>query len=563
MTATDDFTSLTGGFRSELLVHCYRMLGSADEAEDVVQETYLRAWRGYAGFEGRASVRTWLYRIATNACLTAIERRGRRPAAVRGRRAGRGPAGAGRGRPRRALAAAGARGWLGETPDDPAAVAAARAGTRLALIAAWQYLPARQRAILILRDVLDWPAAEVADLLGTSTTAVNSGLRRARTLAARALPAEDDVAEPAGERERALLDRFAAAFEEADVTALAALLRDDVVLEMPPVPSWFTGRAAVLTFVAANVLTTRGRFRLQPGLSQRPAGVRQLRARPGRGVPGARGAGPDGHPGRDRAAGRLPRPRPVPALPPAAAAGRSGRGRGGESGAPHWSIWVAGRTTRPRTLWGQLMTSTQITVRPALVTGASRGFGRAIATALTGAGVPVVGVARDRAALDGLRAELGGSFTPVAADAADPVVAGQLIDAYRPGLLVLNAGAAPLARPIHQHTWETFSRNWEVDVRQVFHWTREALLAPLDPGSLVITLSSGAAVRGSPLSGGYAGAKATVRFITAYAAAEAERDGLGIRFVSLLPQLTPVTGLGAAAVAGYAAREGIEGGGVH
>ena len=204
------------------------------------------------------------------------------------------------------------------------------------------------------------------------------------------------------------------------------------------------------------------------------------------------------------------------------------------------------------------MTSAQITVRPALVTGASRGFGRAIATALAARGVPVTGVARDRAALEHLRAGLGGSFTPVAADAADPVVAGQLIDACRPGLLVLNAGAAPLARPIQRHTWETFSRNWEVDVRQVFHWTREALLAPLDPGSLVVTLSSGAAVRGSPLSGGYAGAKATVRFITAYAASESEREGLGIRFVSLLPQLTPVTGLGAAAVAAYAAREGIE-----
>jgi NADP-dependent 3-hydroxy acid dehydrogenase YdfG len=204
------------------------------------------------------------------------------------------------------------------------------------------------------------------------------------------------------------------------------------------------------------------------------------------------------------------------------------------------------------------MTTTQITVRPALVTGASRGFGRAIATALIRAGLPVVGVARDGAALQGLRAELGGSFTPVAADAADPVVAGQLTDAYRPGLLVLNAGAAPLPRPIQQHTWQTFSRNWDVDVQHVFGWIREALLAPLDPGSLVITLSSGAAVRGSPLSGGYAGAKATVRFITAYAAAEAERDGLGIRFVSLLPQLTPVTQLGAAAVAAYAAREKME-----
>ena len=154
--------------------------------------------------------------------------------------------------------------WLGESPDDPAAVAAARAGTRLALVAAWQYLPARQRAFLILRDVLDWPAAEVADLLGTTTTAVNSGLRRARTLAARALPGQDEVAEPALAGERALLDRFAAAFEGADVAALATLLRDDVILEMPPVLAWFTGRGAVLTFVAEKILTTCGRFRLQP-----------------------------------------------------------------------------------------------------------------------------------------------------------------------------------------------------------------------------------------------------------------------------------------------------------
>jgi NADP-dependent 3-hydroxy acid dehydrogenase YdfG len=204
------------------------------------------------------------------------------------------------------------------------------------------------------------------------------------------------------------------------------------------------------------------------------------------------------------------------------------------------------------------MTTAEITVRPALVTGASRGFGRAIATALAASGVPVTGVARDRDALDAVAAELGGSFTPVAADATDPVVAGRLIDACRPGLLVLNAGAAPLSRPVQRHTWETFSRNWDVDVQHVFNWTREALLAPLDPGSLVVTLSSGAALRGSPLSGGYAGAKATIRFITAYAASESERDGLGIRFVSLLPQLTPVTGLGAAAVAAYAAREGIE-----
>jgi NADP-dependent 3-hydroxy acid dehydrogenase YdfG len=194
----------------------------------------------------------------------------------------------------------------------------------------------------------------------------------------------------------------------------------------------------------------------------------------------------------------------------------------------------------------------------ALVTGASRGFGRAIATSLSKAGAQVTGVARDPAPLAELAAELGGSFTPVSADAADPVVTGRLIDEYQPTVLVLNAGAAPLSRPIQRHTWQTFSRNWDVDVQHVFGWTREALLAPLEPGSHVVTLSSGAALRGSPLSGGYAGAKATIRFITAYAAAESEREGLDIGFVSLLPQLTPVTGLGAAAVAGYAAREGIE-----
>jgi len=207
------------------------------------------------------------------------------------------------------------------------------------------------------------------------------------------------------------------------------------------------------------------------------------------------------------------------------------------------------------------MPEPQITDATALVTGASRGFGRGIATALSRAGARVVGVARDRGPLDELRAELGGSFTVVAADAADPNLAGRLIDAYRPAILVLNAGATPLPRPIQHHTWETFGRNWEVDVQHAFHWTREALLAPLEPGSTVITLSSGAALRGSPLSGGYAGAKAAIRWLTAYAAEESGRAGLGIRFVSLLPQLTPATDLGAVFAAAYAARSGGPAGG--
>ncbi len=204
------------------------------------------------------------------------------------------------------------------------------------------------------------------------------------------------------------------------------------------------------------------------------------------------------------------------------------------------------------------MPPTSIAGATALVTGASRGFGRGIAASLSQAGAQVIGVARNPDQLQRLRAELGDSFIPVTADAAGPVTAGQLIDAYRPAIVVLNAGATPLPRPLHQHTWQTFSQNWDVDVQHVFRWVREALLHPLDPGSTVIAVSSGAALRGSPLSGGYAGAKAAIKFIAAYAADESERAALGIRFRCVLPQLTPATALGAAAVSAYAARQGQE-----
>ena len=264
MTVSEDFTSLTGRFRGELLAHCYRMLGSAEEAEDLVQETYLRAWRSYDGFEGRSSVRTWLYRIATNVCLTAIERRGRRPL----------PSGLGAPAedPQAPLVAAPEVPWLQPFPDallagqhdDPAAVAASRAGIRLAFVAALQYLSARQRAVLILRDVLQLPAAEVADLLGTTTTAVNSGLRRVRAQLAQLLPAEDELAEPAEPDRRALLERFAAAIENADVSGLAELLREDVELEMPPLLTWFAGRQAVVRFLPGHLLTAPGQLRLVP-----------------------------------------------------------------------------------------------------------------------------------------------------------------------------------------------------------------------------------------------------------------------------------------------------------
>ncbi|WP_433558393.1 SDR family oxidoreductase [Pseudonocardia xinjiangensis] len=199
-----------------------------------------------------------------------------------------------------------------------------------------------------------------------------------------------------------------------------------------------------------------------------------------------------------------------------------------------------------------------LTGTTALVTGASRGFGRAIATALSGVGAHVVGVARDQTRLDDLRDELGDTLTPVVAEVTDPDVAARLIDEHRPRTLVLNAGATPLLRPLHHQTWETFSRNWEVDVQQVFHWVREAMLHPLLPGSTVIAVSSGAAINGSPLSGGYAGAKATITFMTSYAAAESKREGLGITFASVLPQLTPATQLGASGVAAYAEHQGVD-----
>jgi len=192
----------------------------------------------------------------------------------------------------------------------------------------------------------------------------------------------------------------------------------------------------------------------------------------------------------------------------------------------------------------------------AIVTGASRGFGRGIAAALAGAGTRVVGVARGAAELDALRGEFA-DFTAVTADAADPATARRLIDEYRPRTIVLCAGAAPQMSPLQEHTWESFSQNWNVDVAQAFHWIRYALQRPLAPGSTVVAVSSGAAINGSPLSGGYAGAKATVRFITGYAALESQRAGLGIEFVSVLPGLTPSTELGAKAVAAYAKRQGV------
>jgi len=263
MTLNEEFEHLTGPLRAELVAHCYRMTGSADEAEDLVQESYLRAWRSYDRFEGRASLRTWLYRIATNVCLTAIERRARRPLP-----AGLGPPGDDPSGP--VAATTPQIPWLqplagpaaGPGFADPATVISSRAGLRLALIAGLQYLAARQRAILIFRDVLNWSAAETAEVLGTTSTAVNSALRRARAHLERVVPAEDEIAEPADPRQRDLADRYAAAFENADLAALVALLKQDVTLEMPPLPTWFAGVGAVADFLGAHVLTSPGKYRM-------------------------------------------------------------------------------------------------------------------------------------------------------------------------------------------------------------------------------------------------------------------------------------------------------------
>ena len=262
---SDEFALLADQFRPELLAHCYRMLGSLQDAEDQVQETLLRAWRSYGSFEGRSSVRTWLYRIATNACLRAMENRERRPL----------PSGLGAPGDDQVTPTAPSTQevtWLEPFPDallrpesaDPAAVAAARSGLRLALIAALQQLPVRQRTVLILRDVLGWRAAEVAELLGTSAIAVNSALQRAREQLQKTVPVADEIHEPAEQADRALLDRYAAAVENADVNALVDLMHEDATFEMPPIATWFSGRENVLRFLKAQVLTRPGYFTLVP-----------------------------------------------------------------------------------------------------------------------------------------------------------------------------------------------------------------------------------------------------------------------------------------------------------
>jgi NAD(P)-dependent dehydrogenase (short-subunit alcohol dehydrogenase family) len=209
---------------------------------------------------------------------------------------------------------------------------------------------------------------------------------------------------------------------------------------------------------------------------------------------------------------------------------------------------------------------TETSARTTVVVGASRGLGRGIASAFAAAavaaegavgavGAPVVAVARTASALEELAATSPNIRIEVA-DATDPAVPKILLDKYEPRVLILVAGANPVARPLQEHTWETFSVNWHTDVRMTFNWLREALLKPLPPGSRVVVISSGAAINGSPATGGYAGSKATQRFIAAYAQEEARLAGLDITVTAIMPRMTPYGDVGKTGIAAYAARSG-------
>jgi RNA polymerase sigma-70 factor, ECF subfamily len=245
-----EFAEATGPYRRELLAHCYRMLGSASEAEDLVQETLLRAWRAYERFDpAKGGLRTWLYKIATNACLSWLESR---PARALPSDLGAPSDGPPLGPAHTEVP------WLQPVPDawlaspaDPANLVVRRDSVRLAFVAALQHLPAKQRAVLLLREVLAWSAAEVAELLDTTTAAVNSALQRARAQLDRLAPREDELLDPSDPKLRQVLESYVKAFEDANVNALVGLLREDVLTQMPPRLTWYSGRDATLRFAAA------------------------------------------------------------------------------------------------------------------------------------------------------------------------------------------------------------------------------------------------------------------------------------------------------------------------
>lgn len=249
----ETFEELTAPLRRELLAHCYRMLGSAGDAEDMVQETFLRAWRAFHSFEGRSSVRTWMYTIATNTCLTALKQQGRRPL----------PSGLGQppGDPRVPVVQDHSRDWLEPLPDrmvwgealpDPADAAVASEGVQLAVVAALQDLPPRQRAVLVLRDVLQMSAAETAEAMGCTVAAANSALQRARATIGDGVSRAGRRVTELTEQERQVFERFCDAFERYDVPAVVGVMTDQASWQMPPFDRYYLGREAIATLIGTQ-----------------------------------------------------------------------------------------------------------------------------------------------------------------------------------------------------------------------------------------------------------------------------------------------------------------------
>ena len=282
----DAFLADAQQYRRELLAHCYRMTGSLHDAEDLVQETFLRAWKAYDRFEGKSSVRTWLHRIATNTCLTALEGRSARPLPT--------GLGAPSSDPSDDMLERTEVPWLeplpdgGEDPADPSVIVGSRESVRLAFIAALQHLPPRQRAVLVLRDVLQWKAAEVADAIGTTTAAVNSLLQRARAQLDEVGPSQDDqFAAPQDREARDLLARYIAAFEDYDIDALVTMFTADAIWEMPPFTAWYQGPGPSARSPANCPAENPGDMRLMPTAAngQPAAAMYMLDPETGRHVP--------------------------------------------------------------------------------------------------------------------------------------------------------------------------------------------------------------------------------------------------------------------------------------
>ncbi|MGE2736251.1 sigma-70 family RNA polymerase sigma factor [Mycolicibacterium vaccae] len=284
-TDADGFLADAQQYRRELLAHCYRMTGSLHDAEDLVQETFLRAWKSYAKFEGKSSVRTWLYRIATNTCLTALEGRQRRPL----------PSGLGQpaSDPSGEIWDGREITWLEPLPDspredpsDPSVIAESRESVRLAFIAALQHLSPRQRAVLVLREVLQWKAAEVGDAIGTSTAAVNSLLQRARAHLDEVQPSPDSPAlTPESPEVADLLARYTSAFEDYDIDRLVELFTADAVWEMPPFDGWYQGPADIVTLSKTHCPAEKAgdmRFLLTTANGQPTAAMYMLNPQTGR-----------------------------------------------------------------------------------------------------------------------------------------------------------------------------------------------------------------------------------------------------------------------------------------